>query len=75
MTFFLVASGASLTIGIGLGCLIVTLRDAFKRDAQTEANPIPLDAPRPGGRGPPHVVVSPLRSPPRLTDSAQAQAW
>jgi hypothetical protein len=51
MTFFLVASGASLTIGIGLGCLIVTLRDAFKRDAQTEANPIPLDAPRPGGRG------------------------
>jgi len=29
MTFFLVASGASLTIGIGLGCLIVTLRDLF----------------------------------------------
>lgn len=28
MTFFLVASGASLTIGIGLSCLIVSLRDA-----------------------------------------------
>ena len=49
MTFFLVASGASLTIGIGLGCLIVALRDAFKRDAQTESDPTPLDEPRPGG--------------------------
>jgi len=38
MTFFLVASGASLTIGIGLGCLIVTLRDAFKRAEETEPN-------------------------------------
>ena len=36
MTFFLVASGASLAIGIGLGCLIVTLCDAFKRDAQSD---------------------------------------
>jgi hypothetical protein len=50
MTVFLVASGASLTIGIGLGCLIVTLRDAFKRDAQTASGPMSLDAPRPGGR-------------------------
>lgn len=40
MTYFLVASGASLTIGIGLGCLFVALRDAFKRDDET--------APRPG---------------------------
>jgi hypothetical protein len=50
MTLFLVASGASLTIGIGLGYLIVTLRDAFKRDAQTESDSIPLDEPRPGDR-------------------------
>lgn len=50
MTFFLVASGASPTIGIGLRCLIVTLRDAFKRDAQTASDPIPLNEPRPGGR-------------------------
>jgi hypothetical protein len=48
MTFFLVASGASLTIGIGLGCLIVTLRDAFKRDQQPE--PILLPELRRGGR-------------------------
>ena len=39
MTFFLVASGASLTIGIGLGCLFVTLRDAFKRDEDTAPRP------------------------------------
>jgi hypothetical protein len=49
MTLFLVASGASLTIGIGLGCLIVTLRDAFKRDAQTESDSILLPELRPGG--------------------------
>jgi hypothetical protein len=40
MTFFLVASGASLTIGIGLGCLIVSLRDAFKRDEETKSDPM-----------------------------------
>jgi hypothetical protein len=50
MTFFLVASGASLTIGIGLGCLIVTLRDVLKRDGQTESGPVHRDELRPGGR-------------------------
>ncbi len=49
MTFFLVASGASLTIGIGLGCLIVTLRDAFKRDAQAAADAVRCNASRSGG--------------------------
>ena len=51
MTFFLVASGASLTIGIGLGCLIVAPRDAFKHEAQAACVPLSLNAPRPGGRG------------------------
>ena len=46
MTFFLVASGARLTIGIGLGCLVVALRDAFKHDAQAASVPCPC--PRPG---------------------------
>ncbi len=50
MTFFLVASGATLTIGIGLGCLIVTLRDAFKRDAQAASGAVPCDTPRSGSR-------------------------
>jgi hypothetical protein len=45
MSFFLVASGASLTIGIGLGCLIVTLRDAFKRDAQLALDSRSCDLP------------------------------
>ena len=40
MTIFLVASGASLTIGIGLGCLIVSLRDAFTRDEETKSDPV-----------------------------------
>ena len=40
MTICLVASGATLTIGIGLGCLIVTLRDAFKRDEETRSDPM-----------------------------------
>ena len=58
MIVFLVASGASLTIGIGLGCRIVTRRDAFQRDAQTASDPIPHDHPSPGGR-----ASRPTRSP------------
>ena len=49
MSFFLVASGASLTIGIGLGCLIVSLRDAFKRDAQLALDSRSCDLPQRGG--------------------------
>lgn len=49
MTFFLVASGASLTIGIGLSCLIVSLRDAFRRDAQPALDSRPCDLPHRGG--------------------------
>ncbi len=39
MTFFLVASGATLTIGIGLGCLIMSLHDAFACETQAESTP------------------------------------
>jgi len=49
MSFFLVASGATLTIGIGLGCLIVTLRDAFKRDVQSAMDSRSCDLPHRGG--------------------------
>lgn len=51
MTFFLVASGATLTIGIGLGCLIVSLRDAFARETPIESEPPVLGTTR-AGRGP-----------------------
>jgi len=37
----LIASGVGLNIWIGLGCLVVTLRDAFTRDTQTEPDPMP----------------------------------
>ena len=50
MTIFLVASGATLTIGIVLGYLIVPLRDAFKRGEQRVSVPILLRERRPGGR-------------------------
>lgn len=49
MTFFLVASGASLTIGIGLSCLIVSLRDVFRRDAQSALDSRSCDLPHRGG--------------------------
>jgi len=40
MTVFLVARGASRTMGIGLGCLSVTLRDAFTRVDETKSDPM-----------------------------------
>lgn len=49
MTFFLVASGASLTIGIGLSCLIVSLRDVLRRDAQSALDSRSCDLPERGG--------------------------
>jgi hypothetical protein len=49
MTFFLVASGASLTIGIGLSCLTVTRRDVFRRDARSALDSRSCDLPHHGG--------------------------
>ena len=51
MTIFLVASGATLTIGIGLGCLIVALRDAFTRDEETRSDPVAQAGVVDGSRG------------------------